>query len=76
MKRSFAEVDSMKHEVDRKEKLQQLQDNAKLYEGLMCGVCYTDIDQYYQACAAMWKLHRKSQVCLGSYQLPPLWYCL
>ena len=76
MKRSFAEVDSMKHEVDRKEKLQQLQDNAKLYEGLMCGVCYTDIDQYYQACAAMWKLHRKSQVCLGSYQLPPLWYHL
>lgn len=75
MKRSFAEVDSMKHEVDRKEKLQQLQDNARSYEGLICGVCYTDIDQYYLACAAMWKLHRKSQVYLRGCQLP-LCYCL
>ena len=62
MKRSFGELDSMKHEVDRKQKLESLQQSASSLETLTCPECYRDIDQYYKSCVQLNKLKKKIQV--------------
>ena len=51
MKRSYAELDSMKQEVDRQQQLQEVQESVKALKELHCHVCTPDIDQYY-SCAA------------------------
>ena len=62
MKRSFAELDSVKHESDRKDLLQKLLQEQKSMDKLSCYKCYEDIDQYYQSCAQLEYLERKLQV--------------
>ena len=62
IKRSFAELDSVKHEVDRKEMLKQLLEEKKAMESLNCYHCYEDLDQYYQSCVQIMKLRKKLQV--------------
>lgn len=66
MKRSFGELDSMKHEVDRKQKLESLQQSASSLETLTCPECYHDIDQYYQSCVQLNILKKKIQTLLFS----------
>ena len=62
MKKSFAELDSMKYQYDRQEKLEALQQTMSSLDGLYCPVCITDIDQYYQSCDQLQKLKKKMQV--------------
>ncbi len=62
MKRSFAEVDSARHEVDRQQALRDLEQSIGSLEGLDCPLCSVDIDQYYSACARIAHLRKKMQV--------------
>lgn len=64
MKRSFAENDSVRHEVDRKQALQDLEQSIKNLQKLDCPICSEDIDSYYSACARITDLKRKMQVYL------------
>ena len=59
MKRSFAEIDSAKHEVDRKQALQDLEESINGLGELDCPICFEDIDQYYSACARIAYLRRE-----------------
>lgn len=63
MKRSFAEIDSARHEVDRKQALEDLEQSITGLGQLDCPVCFEDIDQYYSACARIAHLRREMQVC-------------
>lgn len=65
MKRSFAELDSARHEGNRKEMLQKLLEEQKLMEVLNCYMCYEDIDQYYQSCVQLTNLRKKVQVFIS-----------
>ena len=49
MKRSFAENDSVCHEVDRKQALQDLEQSIRDLQKLDCPICSEDIDSYYSA---------------------------
>ncbi len=62
MKRSFAELDSVKHESDRKDELQELLLEQMSMDALHCYRCYEDIDQYYQSCVQITNLRKKLQV--------------
>ena len=62
MKRSFAELDYARHEVDRKQALEELEQNIGSLEHLDCPLCATDIDHYYGACARVAYLRREMQV--------------
>lgn len=66
MKRSFGESDSMRHEVDRKESMKELEDNIGSLEQLDCPLCTNDIDHYYSACARVTHLQREMQVSTSS----------
>ena len=76
MKRSYAELDSMKHEVDRQQQLQNLKERAQALEELTCPVCISDIDQYYSCAAriadlqAAMKVTAPPQTALGVYFAP------
>ena len=63
MKRSFKEVDSIRHEVDRKQTLDDLVQSVGTLEKLECPVCDDDIDHYYSACTRVRSLQRQMQVC-------------
>ena len=63
MKRSFAESDTTRHEVDRKQALDSLQsDILSLQLDEPCPVCSTDIDQYYSDCSRLTTLDRRIKV--------------
>jgi len=64
MKRSFAENDSVRHEVDRKQALQDLEQSIRDLQKLDCPICSEDIDSYYSACARITYLKREMQVYL------------
>lgn len=67
MKRSFAELDSARHEVDRQQAVQELEQNVGSLQRLDCPVCDTDIDHYYGACARITHLKKKMQTLLLSH---------
>ena len=62
MKRSFAETDSARHEVDRQDALKGLEEDLSSLDQLDCPICSTDIDYYYSACARVTHLKMKMQV--------------
>ncbi len=63
MKRSFAETDSAKHEVDRKQALTDLQGEISDIQGReSCPVCDVDIAQYYSSCASISTLDSQMKV--------------
>ncbi len=63
MKRSFAETDSAKHEVDRKQALADLQREISDIQGReSCLVCDADIAQYYSSCATLSTLDSQMKV--------------
>ena len=62
MKRSFAENDSVCHEVDRKQALQDLEQSIRDLQKLDCPICSEDIDSYYSARARITYLKREMQV--------------
>ena len=62
MKRSFAEIDSARHEVDRKQALQDLEQSIRDLQELDCPICFEDIDSYYSACARITYLKGQMQV--------------
>lgn len=64
MKRSFAETDSTKHEIDRKQALADLQREISDIQGReSCPVCDVDIAQYYNSCASLSTLNIQMKVC-------------
>ena len=63
MKRSFAETDSTKHEVDRRQALTDLKKKiSDLEKNELCPVCEVDIDEYYSACARLTSLGSQMKV--------------
>ena len=62
MKRSYAEDEMTRHEVDRKQALQELETDIGSLEQLDCPVCSTDLDHYYGACARIKNLQQQMQV--------------
>ncbi len=62
MKRSFAELDSARHEVDRQQALEDLKQSISSLGELDCPLCSIDIDQYYSACARITHLRKEMQV--------------
>ena len=64
MKRSYAENDTTKHEVDRKQALQRLEEDTESLQRLDCPVCDVDLDHYYSACARIQHLQKEMQVML------------
>lgn len=62
MKRSYAEDEMTRHEVDRKQALQELETDIGSLEQLDCPVCNTDLDHYYGACARIKSLQQQMQV--------------
>lgn len=62
MKRSFAELDSARHEVDRQQALKDLEQSIGSLEDLDCPLCSTDVDHYYSACARIAHLRKEMQV--------------
>lgn len=62
IKRSYAENDTTRHEVDRKQALQQLEVDFKTLEQLNCPMCDVDLDHYYTACAHIQYLQKQMQV--------------
>lgn len=63
MKRSFAETDSTKHEVDRRQALTDLKKKiSDLEKNKLCPVCEVDIDEYYSACARLTFLDSQMKV--------------
>ena len=69
MKRSFAELDSARHQVDRQQAVQELEQNVGSLQRLDCPICDTDIDHYYGACARITYLKKKMQVRIQYYIL-------
>ena len=65
MKRSYAENDTTRHEVDRKQSLQQLETDIGTLEQLDCPVCDTDLDHYYASCKSIKHLQRQMQVFIN-----------
>ncbi len=64
MKRSFAETESTKHEVDRKQTLTDLQLKiTDMQSKVSCPVCNADIPQYYNSCATLNTLDKDMKVC-------------
>ena len=63
MKRSYAEDDATKNEVDRKLALQQVEADSKTLKQLNCPVCDSDLDRYYSSCARIQQLQKQMQVC-------------
>ena len=72
MKRSYAEDSTTRHEVDRKQALQQLEEDFRSLQDLDCSMCDEDLDHYYSACAHILHLHTQMQVhnCPLSCMLP------
>ena len=64
MKRSYAENDTTRHEVDRKHALQQLEVDFRALEQLDCPMCDVDLDHYYTSCARIQQLQKQMQVCV------------
>ena len=62
MKRSYAEDDTTRHEVNRKHTLKQLEEDFKSLQTLDCPVCQQDLDSYYEACARIQQLKTQMQV--------------
>lgn len=63
MKRSFAETESTKHEVDRKQALAGLQQQiSDIKSKMSCSVCNIDISQYYSFCARLTMLDNEIKV--------------
>ena len=62
MKRSYAEDETTKHEVDRQRSLQQLMEDIGSLEQLHCSACATDLEHYYVACARRRHLQMQMQV--------------
>ena len=62
MKRSYAEDDTTRHEVDRKQALEQLEVDFKALQQLNCPICDQDLNQYYDSCARIQHLQRQMQV--------------
>lgn len=66
MKRSFAESDTTRHEVDRKQAFDSLQsDILSLQQDEPCPVCSIDIDQYYSACSRLTTLNHEMKVYIA-----------
>ena len=64
MKRSFAEMDSARHEVDRRQALDSLENNIVSLQGQEeCPLCMQDIGHYYSACARITELQKEMQAC-------------
>jgi antiviral helicase SKI2 len=59
MMRSFAEMDSMKNKIERKEKLEKLMKAALSLSSLMCPICMEDIKMYYESCDRYGYIRRK-----------------
>ena len=64
MKRSYSELDSMKHEVDRQQQLDSINQQTLSMEELSCSVCSSDIDQYYSCAARITTLQTSMKVQL------------
>ena len=63
MKRSFAEIDSARHQVDRQEALHSLRRKSEsLHQRPDCPTCLQDVDQYYSACVKLTENNRDMQV--------------
>ena len=62
MKRSFAELDSARHQVDRQQAVEELEQNVGSLQRLGCPICDTDINHYYGACARITHLKKTMQV--------------
>ena len=62
MKRSYAEDETTRHEVDRKQALKQLEEDFKSLQRLECPVCDQDLDHYYTACSHIQRLRAQMQV--------------
>ncbi len=64
MKRSFAETESTKHEIDRKQALAGLQQEiSDIQSKISCSMCDADITEYYSCCARLATLDYKMKVC-------------
>ena len=67
MKRSFAEIDSAKNEVNRTVLLQELNDKLASMEAVTeCSICVHDIKKYYENCAQITELNSRMQVHMPS----------
>ena len=64
MKRSYAEDETTRHEVDRKQTLRQLEEDVRCMQRLDCPVCDQDLDHYYTACSRIQHLRTQMQVCM------------
>ena len=62
IKRSFAEQESARHEMDRKQALDDPKQSISSLQDLNCPLCSIDIDQYYGACARIAHLRKDMQV--------------
>ena len=62
MKRSYAEDEMTRHEVDRREALKELEVAIGSLEKLDCPMCASDMDHYYGACAHIQHLQEQMQV--------------
>ncbi|CAI8055955.1 Helicase SKI2W, partial [Geodia barretti] len=64
MKRSYAEDETTRHEVDRKQTLKQLEEDFRSLQRLDCPVCDQDLDHYYTACSRIQHLRTQMQAYL------------
>lgn len=62
MKRSYAEDETTRHEVDRKQALRQLEEDVLVLQRLDCPICEQDIEVYYSSCARIHHLKDNMQV--------------
>ena len=62
MKRSFAEIDSVRNENKHTTRLERLKEELSSMECLDCSKCAADIEQYYEKCSQITHLHMKLQV--------------
>ena len=63
IKRSFAEIDSARHQVDRQNALDHIKENLRhLCQMEYCPICSQDINHYYNACVTLDIFHTRIQV--------------
>lgn len=62
MKRSFAEIDSVRNEDKRATQLERLKQELSSMERLDCSICAQDIEDYHEKCSQITHLHMELQV--------------
>jgi hypothetical protein len=64
MKRSFAEIDSVRDENKHVVLLEGLKERLVSLGKLDCTKCAHNIEEYYDKCSQICHLHEKLQVCI------------